>query len=63
LRIINGTPSQSESVPEPAVGHRGGRRPSEKDHRRPRGEWNQRPPGVRRRGGKADCPGSHRGKR
>src|SRR5439155_22004455 len=23
-----------------------------KDHRRPRGEWNQRPPGVRRRGGK-----------
>src|SRR6184192_2266561 len=42
-----------------ALGHPGRRAPSEKDCRRARGEWNQRPPGAGRRRGKTDCPGTY----
>ena len=30
------------------MGHQGGRHPSEKNHGRPQGEWNHRPPGAGR---------------
>src|SRR5712692_4258006 len=53
------SPSRPGRIADAAVGRQGGRRSSEKNHGRPRSEWNDGPPGVGRRCGKEDRPGPH----